>query len=565
MDQQSTISAIRSILLNYNHESDGSFGCDFAIKRFHKKLEIPDLSKKSELKEACFQQFIDFDKGLAKPFTLTGKWYRARILLHQMVHGFKLSELVFTNGSEVEPTRGHNSIESKLMRSKWSCTVDCFDLWAETAWGCRAVKSATRRRFRSLILHTGKDLRKVEKEIWSRVRSHKDPAFLSFKYKLSLVTRRVDGSRFSSVRKDNTKDRPIDLQPLCNMLVQRRIGNGIRETLKRFFGIDLNTLAEKHKCLIVDPAYATLDLKNASDSVTVKLCEFLFPKWFFKLLMESRTYMTLGLDGHYHVLNKISSMGNGFTFELMSLILHAVGVQYDGGFSVFGDDIIIRNEFATDLIKDLESAYFIVNKEKSFISSPFRESCGGNYLDGYGYIESYDFEYPVTLLDCAAIHNKCYLLGKHYPTFKRLYALLHRVTPPALRGPIPSITKGLYGRARYESDLKVDYFWTEKFRGIDLKISNVSSYLKASWQYDDCKFGHQIVADVQVASPRRRNIIMRRHTGKYFMYLFSGMITDDVLTNSVTCSTPLFIYFGQNCNSLKSIKTLIKRESSSPG
>ena len=559
MDHQSTISAFRSILLNYDHESDGSFGCDFAIKRFHKKLEIPNESKSKERKLSCFQTYIDFDERLAKPLKLSGPWYRARVFLHELLFKFELAPVVFTNGSEVESTRGFNSIEQKLMRSHWSCTVDCFDLWAEIAYNTRAIRCAARRRFDRRMLRIGKSPREVERDIWLKVKGLKNSKFLAFKFKLAHVTEQVMGSRFSTVRKNNEKDRPIDLQPLCNMLVQRCIGNGIRELLKGKLGIDLNHLAEKHRLLISNLLNATLDCTNASDSISCALCEFSFPRKFYNLLMASRTHMTYGLDKQYYMLNKISSMGNGFTFELMSLLLYAVGKQFDSEFSVFGDDIIINSSQAENFIKVLTEANFVINKDKSFIAGDFRESCGGNYHRLEGYIESFDFEYPDNILDCVAVHNKCYLLSKHYATFGRLYQLLHRVTPIALRGPVPFDT-GLYGRASWDVDLNVDHFWTDKFKGIDIKLNSVESYIRDNWQYDEVKFFHRIAVRPKLASQRRLNIRPRHHTGKYFMYLHGGRVVDDILTTNFDVLTPLFVFTGQHYHSVKLVKSLTKNQ-----
>jgi hypothetical protein len=84
------------------------------------------------------------------------------------------------------------------------------------------------------------------------------------------------------------------------------------------------------------------------------------------------------LSGHYH---KFSSMGNGCTFGLESLIFaaaaRAVGSR---DFCVYGDDIIIETELYEPLVTLLSALGFTTNSEKSFNQGPFRESCG---VDAY--------------------------------------------------------------------------------------------------------------------------------------------------------------------------------------
>jgi hypothetical protein len=92
-------------------------------------------------------------------------------------------------------------------------------------------------------------------------------------------------------------------------------------------------------------------------------------------------------------LEKFSSMGNGFTFELETLIFAAIAlvITRECGFSgrlgsdvfVFGDDIIVKNGVARPLKSVLEFLGFELNAEKSYFGDePFRESCGGDYFAG---------------------------------------------------------------------------------------------------------------------------------------------------------------------------------------
>lgn len=435
-DELSTIRAVQKVISTWSPDLPGPlpFPEDFAIKRFFKKMETPDSAAAAERKDRCFQSYVQFDESLGLPHFLPKAWYEARLRIHQWIRAFKLGPVSFTNGSEAEATFGRNSVEQKLLRSRWDCPADCFDLWADTVSSCRALTRACRMRFRKHCAERGWNYRRLCQDWYREFSGSADLRSACIKRMLSHVTFIREASRFSTVRKNNETDRPIDIQALCAILVQRRIGGGLRELL-RSLGYDLDSLQDHHRILIGDPTKATIDLKNASDSVQKLLCEFLFPKWFYELLLKSCHPYVEGLDGWYYITKKVSSMGNGFTFELMSLILLSLGLSYDPRFSVFGDDIIIDRASAAPLIRDLEAAGFVVNSSKSFTSGPFRESCGGNYHDEYGYIWSYDFEYPLDIHDCIVVVNKAYVLGTRYRSFKTLYHKLIRTVPLALQGP----------------------------------------------------------------------------------------------------------------------------------
>lgn len=554
MNHLSTIRAFQKILTTYKFNEPKSFPEEFAIKRFLKKMEIPDEKLAEERKQKCFVDWSTFDSSLRLPSLLPGNWYKARLLVHQWCINYRLDPVAFTNGSEATSTNGFNSIESKLMRSRWDCTDDCFELWAKTAHETLAIKRAVRSRFTATMLRNKVDIKLFHKTSYSMFKGEKDFKFLCFRRTLEHVTFRCDCSRFSTVRKNNEKDRPIDLQPLCNMLVQRRVGNGFRSLLLSL-GIDLDHLADKHRVMIRNREVATIDLKNASDSVLLSLVKFLFPKRVFDFINQSRVFMTKGLDGHYYVTNKVSSMGNGFTFELMTVILRALGLQYSVNFSVFGDDIIIPNIYANHLIDDLQKVGFLVNVDKTFINSPFRESCGSNYHDDFGYIESYDFEYPETIHDCVVLNNKAYALSLKYPQFRRLYQLLSRAVPPALHGPAFVYDEN-DGRQGYDNQINLSRtFWSKQPKGVDWRDSHVSRVLQ-SYHLDPKTFkmikGFHYKADE--ASKQVDNIKMRRNTGKYFMYLHAGRRTPDIITGRGSWQDVAYLSDGINLFRFKSLR-----------
>lgn len=529
MNPQSTIRAFQKILSTFTFQKSDSIPEEFAIKRFLKKMEVPDEEKSKLRAEACFNTWLDFDESLRLPRLLPGNWYKARLLIHHWCRDFRLDPIAFTNGSESSPTFGFNSIESKLMRSKWECSPECFDLWADTAYDHLALKRATRRRFSAVMKHDELSIKAFHKESYRMFKEHRNFKFLCFRRMLTMITYVRDASRFSTVRKNNLVDRPIDVQPLCNMLVQRRVGNGFRSLLLKN-GVDLNSLADLHRIRISDSSIATIDLKNASDSIHIDLVRFLFPAHVFSLIEKTRMFYVESPSGDYIVPRKVSSMGNGFTFELMTVIIRALGLQFDENFSVFGDDIIISNQFADLLVSDLQAVGFIVNVDKTFIKSKFRESCGGNYHDDFGYIESYDFEYPQTIHDCVVLHNKAFALSRKYPQFKRLSLLLSRTVPTALRG--PAFVFANDGRQGYDHPINLSTtFWFQKIGGEDWKGKQLRQKLK-SLHYDPKSFKmiYGFVWKPKLASNSVLRLTMRKHTGKYLMYLHACRRTDDSIT-----------------------------------
>lgn len=136
---------------------------------------------------------------------------------------------------------------------------------------------------------------------------------------------------------------------------------------------------------------ATIDLSNASDTICKTLVKVLLPPKWFSLLDSLRATHTL-IEGKWVKLEKFSSMGNGFTFELETLLFSSLARAvllfkgYDARLGedvlTYGDDIIVPTSFASDVVAVLKYFGFEPNMDKTFIEGPFRESCGGDYFQG---------------------------------------------------------------------------------------------------------------------------------------------------------------------------------------
>jgi hypothetical protein len=198
------------------------------------------------------------------------------------------------------------------------------------------------------------------------------------------------GSHVTTVPKDARKDRIIAIEPLWNTFFQKGIGGLLRSRL-RAAGLDLDKAHIVNGRLArngsLDDSLATIDLSSASDSISYSLVEFLLPESWFRAMQTVRSNNTL-LDSGWLFLQKFSSMGNGFTFELESLIFLALCkavapyLEIGRDVSVYGDDIILPSTKTGALVDLLANVGFKTNHSKTFLSGPFRESCGQHYFHG---------------------------------------------------------------------------------------------------------------------------------------------------------------------------------------
>jgi hypothetical protein len=131
-------------------------------------------------------------------------------------------------------------------------------------------------------------------------------------------------------------------------------------------------------------------LTSASDCVAYNLVKLLLPPDWFDLLNWLREPCTkLPHKGNrWQKLEKFSAMGNGFTFELETLLFLALTCALDPALKpgltalVYGDDILVPTGHARDVISCLKFFGFRTNEQKTFLDGPFRESCGGDFWLG---------------------------------------------------------------------------------------------------------------------------------------------------------------------------------------
>jgi hypothetical protein len=149
--------------------------------------------------------------------------------------------------------------------------------------------------------------------------------------------------------------------------------------------------------------YATLDLKDASDLVSLELVRMLFPPPVVEALEACRSQYTTLPDGQVIRLRKFAPMGSATCFPVLALTVWSLLAAGLGRamakpwfrlwklqsfqeelerIHVYGDDVIVPTAFADTAIHILERFGLRVNRNKSCIRGLFRESCGCDAYKG---------------------------------------------------------------------------------------------------------------------------------------------------------------------------------------
>jgi len=225
----------------------------------------------------------------------------------------------------------------------------------------------------------------------------------------------VKGNKIAFVPKTAKTHRVIAIEPHVNVFFQNGLGRMIRKRMRLRAQVDLNDQSLNQRLArlgSLDNSLATIDLEGASDTICRELVRDLLPEDWFSWLDSVRSHQGT-LDGELIRYQKFSSMGNGATFDLESLIFWALSsaVVENLGYNpfwvnVFGDDIVIPSGAYDEVVKTLESVGFLVNKTKSYSEGPFRESCGMDWFQGFNVRPVYLKEVPLRPIDWIVLANQ---------------------------------------------------------------------------------------------------------------------------------------------------------------
>lgn len=194
----------------------------------------------------------------------------------------------------------------------------------------------------------------------------------------------VDSNRIVLVPKNYKTYRTIAAEPQANLPFQLAIDAYLKSRLM-CLGTDLRS-QQRNKDLAklssINGTYATIDLSMASDTLSYGLIKRIVPQKWFALLSALRAPCYKGPFGT-GVYAKFSSMGNGYTFPLETLVFKAACFAVGAlDHTVYGDDIIVPTHDVKSLIRLLRHIGFLTNEDKTFVDGPFRESCGADYYNG---------------------------------------------------------------------------------------------------------------------------------------------------------------------------------------
>lgn len=454
----SSYPAFGSSMLRYDDQTIVATTC---AHRVLKQYQRPDPSRIELLKTKCNEDWVrheekirlhcyaslDYSRGdreiLRRASVKLRSWlHKSHKLVEKALAGqLDRNVIEITPGETFISAEGEVSIYQKLVNKKyWTVTHDAAESFIRLCYNNPWLKRVAKGHMTWLSRKEHDDL------YWKSYTKDHQVGYHIFRQRmLDDVLTVVHGSRGSSVKKNNEKRRFINVECLGNVILQRVVALTLRDVL-RGLGNDLEVGQSIHRKRIQE-LVSTIDFSNASDSILYDLIRLLWPAEMFKYLDRFRSPFCL-VGGVYYKCHKLSSMGNGFTFEVMTITLLAIARVLDEDATVYGDDVIISNEHAEQFIRATECMGMTVNETKSFIGSRFRESCGGFYLDNYGYITCFDFNYIETISDLIITCNKLKLMldknsGPWLGHYKSAYKALLRLVPSLFLGPVQSHFDGV--------------------------------------------------------------------------------------------------------------------------
>lgn len=309
----------------------------------------------------------------------------------------------------------------------------------------------------------------------------------------------VRGNELFTVPKKSEIDRVSCKEPEINLFLQCAVGNHISRRMKRK-GIDLSDQTRNQELArrAVDLGLATVDLSSASDSISRAVVFELLPFEWWSYLDSIRSPECL-LDGNWHELEMFSSMGNGFTFELESLIfwalVHSVKrvSRVPGIVSVYGDDIIAPSCLVPRLARVFSWFGFTINTKKSHWTGYFRESCGKHYYRGRD-VSPFYIRRPVrTKTDTIRLLNRLmewnarewgFIVDEEVAVFHRKWA--NHIPQELWGGQDPNdITSLVTGHSPKHRLLRVSKSLSSKIRKSGLEVNRLTYWLTAKRESPD--------------------------------------------------------------------------------
>jgi hypothetical protein len=259
------------------------------------------------------------------------------------------------------------------------------------------------------------------------------------------------------VPKDSRGPRLISCEPLEIQWIQQGLKTLLVERIESFpltkGFVNFTDQSVNRKLALEgskDGRWVTLDMKDASDRVSLELVKYLFQDNALLLaaLLAARSDQTKLPNGTVVTLNKFAPMGSAVCFPVEALVFWALSVsairctRNDRKLPpvyVYGDDIIVRDSDYTTLLHHLPQVGLMFNVNKCCTARFLRESCGCDAYVGVDVtpvklktVWSYRRSDPKCLESYTAFYNAMYGKGHfHAAEFVRkelesVYGLLPR-------------------------------------------------------------------------------------------------------------------------------------------
>lgn len=204
-----------------------------------------------------------------------------------------------------------------------------------------------------------------------------------------------------SVPKTWKKKRIVAVEDVTRMYLQQGLRLGLYEGISRHSILSQHidfSRPEKNRELArwgsKTRTFSTIDLSSASDCVSYQFVRELFKHLphLWRMLDYLRTKEFYIREQGRIESNIFATMGNAICFPVMTivfvLIVFEAAIQCKVpieklDFQVYGDDIVVPEVMTEKVLQLLQEYGFIPNTSKTFSGeSYFRESCGGEYING---------------------------------------------------------------------------------------------------------------------------------------------------------------------------------------
>lgn len=251
-------------------------------------------------------------------------------------------------------------------------------------------------------------------------------------------------AKLVTVEKNSTSRRTITIEPVLCQFIQQGLNTLLREAISECpilsLCLDLTDQRKNQKLALEGSLYgnwATIDLKSASDLLSVQLVETVFRSRgpFLDHMMDCRSSSVTSSEKATLDLKKFAGMGNALTFPVQSICFAVVCIacilvtthkrvsywnirRAARHIRIFGDDIIVDSRYARQCVHWLQEVGLKVNVKKSFLEGNFRESCGVDAFMGVDITPVYlryrpdeDSKDPSVIAGLVSTSNQAWLQG----------------------------------------------------------------------------------------------------------------------------------------------------------